>query len=155
MSVSFLFSFSFSFALTFFLTLLTNWAWKKIQSIHLYPCVREAPSLSLLLGNTRECSRSFRLADHSCTRGSRLLWLRGSSRRASINLTRLFLLKTRREQKKNHNTNTTSLPFRALIVIIYMKFHSRHVDFTEKIFFCFDQRLKSCTGILQLFLVYF
>lgn len=37
--------------------------------------VSERHPVSLLLGNTGECSPSFRLADHSCTGGSRLLWL--------------------------------------------------------------------------------
>lgn len=49
--------------------------------------VSEKHPVSLLLGNTGECSRSFRLADHSWTRGSCLLWLCGCHCIAQISLT--------------------------------------------------------------------
>lgn len=53
--------------------------------------VSERHPFSLLLGNTGVSSCSFRLADHSCTRGSRLLWL-SDCHQAQITLTSVFNL---------------------------------------------------------------
>lgn len=62
--------------------------------------VSERHPVSLLLGNTGVSSRSFRLADHSCTRGSRLLWLYDCHRIAQISLTNALHLKMHKAEKR-------------------------------------------------------
>ena len=84
--------------------------------------VSERHPVSLLLGNTGECSRSFRPADHSCTRGSRLLWLCGWHRIAQISLTNAFHLRMQTAEKRKSNMTNFDLSYQTLRRLILFFF---------------------------------
>lgn len=83
------------------LILLTEHGRKYIASIFI--CVSERHPVSLLLGNTGVSSCSFRLGDHSCTRGSRLLELPAGYHIAQNSLTIALHLWGETAEKRNQS----------------------------------------------------